>query len=122
MVKTLKHAISLVCDTARGGALAVLAPAKSFQSVFNAGSSSDLAAISSSDGGYMTGRLRGYHISEPGFADAFGDFTAHSDNDRWPDDHPDVNARKQLKDGALLLNEEGYCLKCAVKVGGLGSP
>jgi len=70
----------------------------------------------------MTGRLRGLHISDPGFADAFGDFTEHSDNDRWPEDHPDVNARGQPKDGAVFLNEEGYCLKCAVKVVGFRPP
>merc|ERR1719401_2677884 len=128
MVKTLQCAIGLVCDTARGGAFVILAPVESFTSVFSMDSSLNLktrsqpAVLRASDGGYMTERLKGRHISEPCFADAFGDFTEHSDTDRWPHDHPDVDARGMPKDGALLLNEKGYCVKCAAKIVGLRPP
>jgi len=77
------------------------------------------AALRTCDGGYMTNRLQGFHISSPTFIDAVRDFTEHSKNDRWPTDHRDDMARGQPKDGALLLDPNGFRIKCAVKVLGL---
>jgi len=67
----------------------------------------------------MTGLLKGVHISEERFAAAFAAFTEHADSDRWPQDHPHVEARGQPKDGAFLISPSGYRLKCAVKMLGL---
>jgi len=67
----------------------------------------------------MTQRLRNTRVTDERFADAFREFTLHSDNDRWPDDHTDPGARGQPKDGAFLLSTRGYRVKCAAKLLGL---
>jgi len=124
---TLLEAIKLVCVHARGGAFVCIAPPDSFRSVFGdtcAKSRSEIdketgPSIKVSDGGYMTDKLKGIHISDPQFADLFAEFSTHTADDRWPADHPDPQARSRPKDGALLLATSGYRLKCAVKLLGL---
>jgi len=70
----------------------------------------------------MTNLLRGVHIADERFATAFAEFTEHTENDRWPVEHPDAAARGQPKDGAFLINTSGYRLKCSVKLLGLPPP
>lgn len=102
-----------------------IAGAEAFDQVFGASAGSGEPAGPSlrvADGSYMTNRLRGIHIGDARFAEAFSEFTAHSMSDRWPDDHPDMAARGQPKDGAFLISSSGYRLKCAVKLLGLPPP
>jgi len=118
---TVRQALDVLLDQARGGALVCVGDAEAFRHVFGDGDLCPGAgpALRSSDGGYMTKRLRGVHVGDPDFAAAFAEFTAHTDSDRWPDDHRDADARGRPKDGAILLSKNGYVLKCAVKLLGL---
>lgn len=124
---TALEALGLVCDHARGGALLCIASAAAFAQVFGLAECTGeqqqpKPGLRVADKQYMTNRLRGVHISEPCFAQAFREFTEHSDDDRWPEDHPDAWARGQPKDGAFLVSTSGFRLKCAVKLLGLPPP
>mmetsp|Transcript_63339 Transcript_63339/g.160325 ORF Transcript_63339/g.160325 Transcript_63339/m.160325 type:complete len:523 (-) Transcript_63339:101-1669(-) len=119
---TLLATLSIMCEHASGGALVCVADPEAFREVFNAcphNGASAGAVARSCDKGYMTDRLQGIHVSDARFAEAFHDFTLHSDGDRWPDDHPDKDARGRPKDGAFLLSKSGYRVKCATKLLGL---
>mmetsp|Transcript_51901 Transcript_51901/g.150795 ORF Transcript_51901/g.150795 Transcript_51901/m.150795 type:complete len:588 (-) Transcript_51901:182-1945(-) len=122
---TLQSTLNLIFIHAQGGALIVIADAASFRTVFeDDGDSASLGlpqrkVARHCDEGYMTETLRGIHISEDRFANAFGEFTKHSDTDRWPLDYPDENARGKPKDGAWLISKSGYRMKCATKLLGL---
>jgi len=123
--ETVITAVELVCERAQGGALLCIGRAVDFKHVFPATESmADAArpALRVCDKAYMTERLRGVHISDARFAAAFGEFTEHSADDRWPSDHGDAAARGQPKDGAFLISTSGYRLKCAVKLLGLPPP
>mmetsp|Transcript_122479 Transcript_122479/g.305859 ORF Transcript_122479/g.305859 Transcript_122479/m.305859 type:complete len:588 (-) Transcript_122479:30-1793(-) len=120
--QTLLTTLALLYESAAGGALVCIADAEAFKQVFGddqLNASRACPALKSSDGGYMTDRLRGIHVSDACFAAAFRDFTRHSDDDRWPEDHVDARARGRPKDGAILLSKSGYTMKCAVKLLGL---
>ena len=128
---TLRGALALCCDHARGGALLLLAEYSAFTGVFgdgfadepsSDGGGSGTPMLRTSDNGYMTARLRGVHVSDARFSAAFGEFTEHSDSDRWPADHPDPEARGLPKDGGILLDAYGFRLKCSAKVLGLPPP
>lgn len=117
---TVLHAADLVCRHALGGAMICVATKDAFRRTFRLGDADGPGpSIQVSDGGYMTKRLRGTHISDESFVEAFRAFTLHSGDDRWPEDYPDPDARGQPKDGAFLLSTEGYRLKCAAKLLGL---
>jgi len=119
---TVLLAVDLVCRHALGGAMVVIATEKAFCQTFHQELRDGEVvgpAIRVSDGGYMTQRLRNTRVTDERFADAFREFTLHSDNDRWPDDHTDPGARGQPKDGAFLLSTRGYRVKCAAKLLGL---
>lgn len=126
--RTLKGTIELVCDHVVGGALVLIAEAKSFNRVFPQAEleteeeTLNQPGLHTSDGGYMTMKLKDLHVTQTEFKEAFKAFTEHSETDRWPKDHPDPEARCQPKDGALLLDVSGFRLKCAVKVLGLPPP
>lgn len=66
--------------------------------------------------GYMTQRLEDVDVADPLFHEAIRDFSAHSHNDRWPDDH---EAHGLPKDGYMLLTHRGNRVKCAAKIVGL---
>jgi len=124
-IATLLDAIQLVCDRAQGGALLCVAEKAAFDKVFR--STVEMRdqvkpCLRTSDAGYMTSRLKGIHISDDRFTSAFTEFTEHAESDRWPEDHPDLGARSQPKDGAFLVSTSGYCIKCAVKILGLPPP
>jgi len=123
---TLQQAVKLVCEQAEGGALVCIAEARSFEMVFGPRKSEKLdeagPSLRIADGSYMTRRLRGIHISDPRFAEAFRDFTQHTESDRWPEIYPDAEARGRPKDGAFLISTSGYRLCCAAKLLGLRSP
>jgi len=123
---TLQQAVRLVCQQAEGGALVCIAEAQSFEMVFGSrryGKQREVGPfLRVADNSYLTRRLRGVHISDPHFVEAFQDFTRHTDNDRWPENFPDLEARGQPKDGAFLISTSGYRLLCAVKLLGLHSP
>mmetsp|Transcript_29743 Transcript_29743/g.75713 ORF Transcript_29743/g.75713 Transcript_29743/m.75713 type:complete len:420 (-) Transcript_29743:205-1464(-) len=122
---TVREAISLICDHARGGALVCIAQAEDYQAVFREHEGSEqqqVPMLRTSDGGYMTQRLRGVHISDARFQEAFGEFTEHTETDRWPQDYRDVEARNLPKDGAFLLDKSGFRLKCATKILGCSPP
>jgi len=120
--ETLQATLRLLYEYASGGALICIADAEAFKHVFGddrLNQDRSCPSLRSCDGGYMTDRLRGIHVSDPRFAAAFQDFTRHSDSDRWPEDHADMGARGRPKDGAILLSKSGYTMKCAVKLLGL---
>jgi len=124
---TILAALKLVCDEARGGTLICISSRRAFGKVFGieqigGDSARRGASLISSDSGYMTERLRGVHVEDERFAAAFRDFTERCESDRWPEDHPDRDARGRPKDGAFLLSNEGFRLKCAVKILGLVPP
>jgi len=132
-VGTIRHAITLICEHAKGGTLLVVAPKEAFNAVFqnriaDCGSSLCTAdcdcgpSLCTADGGYMRQLLRGIHLSDDRFIKAIEHFTEHSDSDRWPQDHVDVAARGQPKDGAFLIDTSGYRVACATKVLGISSP
>merc|ERR1711972_115859 len=114
-------------DPRVGGALVVIAEPRALRNVFGGsdhrvaglGASEVRASLRTCDEGYMNSRLRAVHISDECFAEALRDFTVHTDNDRWPDDYPDEEARGRPKDGALLLSTTGYVVNCCVKLLGL---
>merc|ERR1740121_456062 len=119
--------IDLACSCAKGGALIVVAAQDAYEEAFGEELQEDATdsrrpAVTTSDGGYMTQRLRGVPVGHPDFAKAFAEFTEHSDTDRWPLSHPDEAARGQPKDGAFLISFSGYRTKCAAKVLGLRPP
>jgi len=122
---TLLSVLDLLFDTAVGGALVCVADPVAFRWAFDQQGGIDSQAsaagpvVQSSDDGYMTNRLKGIHVSDERFAVAVREFTAHSDSDRWPEDHPDEAARGRPKDGAFLLSSSGYRVKCAAKLLGL---
>mmetsp|Transcript_33608 Transcript_33608/g.85110 ORF Transcript_33608/g.85110 Transcript_33608/m.85110 type:complete len:643 (+) Transcript_33608:56-1984(+) len=123
---TIRRMIDLARDYAKGGVLIVVAAEDALDEVFNEDLGEDggevKPVLSSSDGGYMTGRLRGIPVSHPDFARAFQEFTEHSATDRWPVNHPHSAARGQPKDGAFLISFSGYRKKCAAKILGLRPP
>jgi hypothetical protein len=125
--ETLKAALNLIVDHARGGAFIVIAEKRAFYEAFNnelapsTPSNSTGPTARSSDENYMTKRLRGIHISDARFAEAFGDFSLHTEADRWPLDHEDEAARGRPKDGAWLLSTTGYRVKCAAKLLGFST-
>jgi len=121
-IDTYVAALELMCDHALGGALVCIADAEAFQQVFAAGdqdSGGGQPCTRSSDQGYMTASLRGIHITDPRFREAFREFTRHTSNDCWPSDHPDESARGRPKDGAFLLSRTGYRVQCSAKLLGL---
>lgn len=126
-----QQAASLLLKEAIGGALLIVAPIECFHETFGGAGRSSRAleqgdesqpVIRTCDGGYMTRRLKDYHVSDQRFVAAFREFTAHSVSDRWPDDHHDEAARGQPKDGAILVSISGYCVKAAAKILGLRPP
>mmetsp|Transcript_132978 Transcript_132978/g.384531 ORF Transcript_132978/g.384531 Transcript_132978/m.384531 type:complete len:647 (-) Transcript_132978:236-2176(-) len=123
--ETIGAALALICDHASGGALICVGDARSFQQVFVAAdelANRRVPAIRVCDGGYMTQRLKGVHITDPIFAEAFREFTERSDTDCWPEGYADVPARGLPKDGAFLIASSGYRLKCAAKLLGMVPP
>jgi hypothetical protein len=107
--KKSEEAIDIAMDLLRraaGGVLMVVAPR------------SDLFAIEheTTDSGYMTNLLHGKHIGLGEVQQKMLDFTAHTQNDCWPLDHPDRNARGKAKDGAFLVHPNGIIAKCSVIV------
>merc|ERR1712039_136393 len=62
---------------------------------------------------------RGIHVRDLRFRDAFREYTRHTDDDRWPENHPDEVARGLPKDGAFLLSTDGFRVKCSAKLLGL---
>jgi len=122
MRDTLAATLELMCDCAVGGALVCIADAEAFQQVFATRVSDSLWSRSctrSADQGYMTDLLRGIHVRDARFVEAFREFTRHTSDDRWPSDHPDERARGKPKDGAMLLSSEGYRVQCSAKLLGL---
>jgi len=122
---TLLAAIHLVCDRAQGGALLCVGQKHNFDKVFGAaapGLHGAMACLTTSDGGYMTKLLKHVHIGDERFAAAFAAFTEPSEDDRWPANHPDPQARGKPKNGAFLMSPSGYRLKCAVKILGITPP
>jgi len=115
---TVDATLELMCDHALGGALVCVADSRDFQQVF-AKIGGSQSCTRSSDEGYMTDFLRGVHVRDARFREAFREFTRHTSNDRWPDDHPDERARGQPKDGAILLSTRGYRVQCSAKLLGL---
>mmetsp|Transcript_119832 Transcript_119832/g.382526 ORF Transcript_119832/g.382526 Transcript_119832/m.382526 type:complete len:226 (+) Transcript_119832:1369-2046(+) len=124
--ETISVAIALICEHALGGAMVCIADVEAFKQVFECSPIDALdgqharPTTRSSDEGYMTDRLHNIHIGDGRFVNAFREFTTHSSNDRWPEDHPDSAARGRPKDGAFLLSKSGYRVKCATKLLGLG--
>mmetsp|Transcript_151630 Transcript_151630/g.385535 ORF Transcript_151630/g.385535 Transcript_151630/m.385535 type:complete len:521 (-) Transcript_151630:103-1665(-) len=127
--ETVKTMMNMLVDPDVGGALVVIADHEAFKSIFEQGgadtgkleSGHTRASIRTCDEGYMNRRLRDVHISDKRFVETLRDFTAHTDNDRWPEDCPDEQARGRPKDGAFLLSSSGYRVNCCVKLLGLGS-
>lgn len=70
--------------------------------------------------GYMTQRLQGIHVGDPLFLNAMQEFTAHTNTDRWPAGHHE--AGNLPKDGFVLLDVNGYRIKCATRICGLPLP
>jgi len=130
LAETVRAALDLCCNHAQGGGLVILAEEQAFAQVFCGGLHEEDAGgveksgpiLQTSDGGYMTSRLRGVHVSDERFSKAFQEFTQHSETDRWPSDYPDADARNLPKDGAFLLDASGFRLKCAAKLLGLPPP
>jgi len=114
---TLKTVLHLVCECAVAGTLVCVADPDALSEAFPQERGRPCAK--SSDDGYMTRLLRGVHVSDERFAGAFREYTLHSDSDRWPESHPDLEARGRPKDGAFLLSKSGYRVKCAVKLLGM---
>jgi len=75
--------------------------------------------LQSTDGGYLSDKLKGVSVFKPEFRRVFLDFVKHSDDDCWPKDYPDQRARGLPKDGAILLENTGMPAKCATKLVGL---
>eukprot|EP00443_Scrippsiella_acuminata_P063874 CAMPEP_0115554558 /NCGR_PEP_ID=MMETSP0271-20121206/97356_1 /TAXON_ID=71861 /ORGANISM="Scrippsiella trochoidea, Strain CCMP3099" /LENGTH=453 /DNA_ID=CAMNT_0002988289 /DNA_START=313 /DNA_END=1674 /DNA_ORIENTATION=- len=115
---TVLATLELICNHALGGALVCIAEAKAFEHVFGA-EVPNAACTRSSDQGYMTDYLRGIHVRDARFQDAFREFTRPTHNDRWPEDYPDELARGRPKDGAFLLSMDGYRVQCSAKLLGL---
>jgi len=115
---TLLATLELVCDHALGGTLVCVADCQAYHQVFGAKVPA-MPCTRSSDQGYMTERLRGVHVSDVRFQEAFREFTQHTRTDRWPEEHHDEKARGLPKDGALLLSTEGYRVQCSAKLLGL---
>lgn len=69
--------------------------------------------------GYLTQRLEDVHVSSKAFESIMREFSAHSDNDRWGAGH---EADGLPKDGFVLLDSEGHCLKGAARLAGLPTP
>lgn len=121
---TLKGLLEQLIDPRVGGALVVIAEPTALRTVFGGsdhgvaglGDGVALASLRTCDEGYMNSRLRALHVSDERFAETLRDFTAHTDNDRWPDNYPDEEARGRPKDGALLLSTTGYRVNCCVKL------
>lgn len=111
--RVVARGLELFHKCADGGALMVVAPQEELDSLQK--------LTRTSDGGYLTARLRGVHICSEEFKKTFTSFTDHksSECDRWPIDWPDEEARNQPKDGAMLVSASGYRVKCAVKLVGL---
>mmetsp|Transcript_65642 Transcript_65642/g.182631 ORF Transcript_65642/g.182631 Transcript_65642/m.182631 type:complete len:556 (+) Transcript_65642:83-1750(+) len=117
-LETINVVVDLVCNKSKGGGLVAIVPREGFQAMLDEGR----ASIFCSDGNYMTRRLRGVHVTDPEFEEAFVSFTEHTSNDLWPKDHPDLEARNQPKDGAFVVDFSGMRLKCAAKLGGMKPP
>jgi len=113
--------LDLICNHASGGVLFCVAEADAFEQVLGTGVPG-APCTQSSDQGYMTDSLRGIHIRDARFQDSFREYTRHTHNDRWPEDHPDEWARGRPKDGAFLLSTDGYRVKCSAKLLGLTAP
>jgi len=119
--ETIRFAITLICEHAQSGALLAIAPKEAFRATF-CNSCNGGPMICTADNGYMSDLLHGVHISDERFKSAFRLFTEHSATDRWPQDHAEVAARGQPKDGAFLIDTSGYRVACAAKLMGLSPP
>jgi len=121
--RTVCEGIDLMCNEKRGGtggALMCIASGTELERVFGqqADGSASVArpCIKSCDDDYMRRRTKGIHITDTRFAEIFRDFTAHTDDDRWPATYPDEEARGKPKDGAILMSSKGYRKAWAVKL------
>jgi len=113
--QTLDSIVDMVCNNSAGGALVAVATQASFENLLK----TKRLHLRVTDSGYMTDRLRGLHVDDPVFQRAFNEFTEHTDDDRWPNNHTDALARGKPKDGALLFHTSGHRLKAATKLLGL---
>lgn len=107
----LARALSLVRNIAKGGTLLVIAPTPQVVRL--------QGHVRIADEGYLTRRLKDVHISSQEFETVLEAATEHTDNDRWPEDCADEEARGQPKDGAIVLTTEGYRWCAAAKLIGL---
>ena len=96
---TVSAAIQLCLKHARGPALVLIAEREAFRSVFcdeedgEDGEAMAMMEFRTTDGGYMSERLRNIHVSDPRFAEAFRDFTDSAGAGYWSEDYPDPFAR-----------------------------
>lgn len=102
--------LRLLAGHAHGGALVVHAPTEELERVVG----------EPTDDGYLSRRLRRDDIShvvrhDAGFAQVLEEFTEHAEGDRWPPEHPDIDARGQPKDGGFAVSATGSLRAAAVK-------
>lgn len=125
---TVSAAVQLCLKHARGPALVLIAEREAFRSVLcdeedgEDGEAMAMMEFRTTDGGYMSERLRNIHVSDPRFAETFRDFTDSAGAGYWPEDYPDPFARKLRKDGAFVLDTSGYRIKCSALTLGISPP
>jgi len=109
-IRTLKAALSLAVQAASGCCFIIAPPSEVIRLK---------KCVHHSDGGYMTQKLKDKHIGSSDFQRAFLEFATFTDSGRWPMSHPDVTARDQPKDGAIVLSSSGSVKKAAANLVGL---
>lgn len=104
--RTLSAALDVVLD-ARSACCVIIAPSNRLRSLKQ--------HTRCCDGGYFTSIFHGKHISHDAFLPAFMEFADTSTSDTWPEDHPDLEARNQPKDGAIICSSTGLLEEGAVE-------
>lgn len=107
-MQCITYSLELVAD-ASDGVLLVVAPILELRRL----------RTQSTDDGHMNRTLKPFTIFDDEFRRKFLEFAEHTEDDRWPVDHDDIDARGLPKDGGFLILPSGMPAKCATKIIGL---